>query len=123
MQITLKGTNLELTEAIKAYAESKVGALERHFDAPLEARVEVEHLPHGESGRFRCEINLDASQKQVARAESVSPDLYAAIDEAIPKLREQLEKIKSQQRNTDRRFRRYIKSIFAWRGDGRNKKG
>ena len=115
MKITLKGTNLELTDGIKSYAEEKVGAIEKFWDEILEARIEVEHIIHSEKGHFRCEVNLEVPQKHVMRAESTSPDLYAAIDEVVPKLREQIEKFKGQQRGRDRRLRRYMKTMFAWR--------
>lgn len=121
MKILIKGTNLELTEAIKSYAEDKVGALEHYWDEILEARIELEQSAHHQSGFFRCEVNLDVPQKHVMRAESTGPDLYAAIDEVIPKLREQIEKFKGQQRGRGRHVRRFLKSIFAWRGRGDDK--
>lgn len=116
MKIVIKGTNLELTEALKAYVEEKVGHLEHYWDDVLEARVEVETSTHHQKGFFRCEVNLDVPQKYVLRAESTGPDLYAAIDAVIPKLREEIEKIKGKQRNRDRKLTRYLKTIFAWRG-------
>ncbi len=115
MKILIKGTNLELTDALKNYVENKVGHLEHYWEEILEARVELESSTHHQSGFFRCEVNLDVPQKQVMRAETTSPDLYAAIDETIPKLREQIEKFKGQQRTRDRKFRRYLKTVFAWR--------
>ena len=115
MKIVIKGTNLELTDALKSYVEEKVGHLERYWDEILEARVELDRSTHHQTGFFRCEVNLDVPQKHVLRAESVQPDLYAAIDAVIPKLREEIEKIKGKQRVKDRELRRYMKSIFAWR--------
>ncbi|OGE74574.1 MAG: ribosomal subunit interface protein [Candidatus Doudnabacteria bacterium RIFCSPHIGHO2_01_52_17] len=121
MKIVIKGTNLQLTDAIKAYAEEKVGHLEHFWDEILEARVELEQSQHHRSGFFRCEINLDVPEKHVMRAESEGPDLYAAIDAAVPKLHEQIEKFKGQRRSTDREYRRYLKSFFAWRPWGNKK--
>lgn len=115
MKIIIKGTNLELTEALKSYVEEKIGHLEHYIDEILEARVELERSTHHQSGFFRCEVNLDVPPKQLFRAESTGPDLYAAIDEVIPKLREQIEKFKGHQRVKDRKFRRYLKTFFAWR--------
>lgn len=112
---------MELTDAITSYAEAKIGELSRYWDEILEARVELGASTHHRSGFFRCEVNLDVPQKHVMRAESTSPDLYAAIDEVIPKLREQIEKFKGQQRGKDRRLRRYMKTMFAWRPWGRDK--
>jgi len=114
MKIIIKGTNLELTESLKAYVEEKVGHLEHYSEEILEARVELEVSAHHQKGFFRCEVNLDVPQKYVLRAESTGPDLYAAIDAVIPKLKEEIEKNKGKKRDKDRRLRRYLKSIFAW---------
>ena len=102
----LKGTNLELTEALKSYVEEKIGVLERHWDNILEARVELEQSPHHRSGFFRCEVNLDVPEKHVMRAESSGPDLYAEIDDVVPKQREQIEKYKGQKRSRNREYKR-----------------
>lgn len=114
MKVIIKGTNLEVTEALKSYAEEKIGHLEHYSDEILEARVELETSTHHQSGFFRCEVNLDMPEMQVLRAESTEPDLYAAIDAVIPKLREQIEKHKAKHRSRDREMRRYLKTVFAW---------
>lgn len=115
MKIIIKGTNLELTVALKNYVQEKVGHLEHYWGEIYEARVELGRSTHHQSGFFRCEVNLDVPQKLVLRAESTEPDLYAAIDMVIPKLKEQIEKFKGHQRARDRKLKRYLKTIFAWR--------
>lgn len=115
MQIDIKGTNLELTEALKNYVQEKIGHLDHYFEGILVARVELEQSAHHQKGFFRCEVNLDVPQKHVLRAESTEADMYVAIDAAAHKLREQIEKMKGQQRSQDRRLARYMKSVFAWR--------
>lgn len=116
MKILIKATNLELTDALEAYAREKVGQLERFTDEILEARVELETSTHHQTGFFRCEINLDLPEMQVLRAESTEADLYEAIDLAIPKLTDQIEKHKAkhQERRRERAYQRYLKSVFAW---------
>lgn len=115
MKIVIKGTNLELTEALKAYVNEKIGHLEHYWNEILEARVELETSNHHQKGFFRCEVNLDVPQKYVLRAESTLPDLYAAIDAVVPKLREEIEKQKGKERRRDKKFGRFMKSFFAWR--------
>ncbi|MBA4319814.1 MAG: ribosomal subunit interface protein [Flavobacterium sp.] len=115
MKIIFKGTNLEATEALKNYAMEKISHLSRYWEGILEARIELEKSSHHQKGFFRCEVNLDVPQKHVMRAESINPDLHAAIDEVIPKLREQIEKLKGRQRTKNRRLKRYLKTVFAWR--------
>lgn len=115
MKILVEAINFELTEALRTYAEEKVGHLEHYWDEILEARVELETSHHHQSGFFRCVVNLDVPQKHVLRAESTEADMYAAIDSVVPKLKEEIEKVKGKQRNRDRNLRRYLKTAFAWR--------
>jgi ribosomal subunit interface protein len=115
MKILIKGTNLELTEALRAYVEEKINGLGHYLEEIIEARVELGCSTHHQSGFFRCEVNLDVPQMHVLRAEDTQADLYAAIDGVIPKLKEQIETFKGKQRIKDRRLRRYFKTIFAWK--------
>lgn len=115
MKIIIKTTNMEITPPIRDYTENKIQSLEHFYEQILEARVELGKSAHHQSGFFRCEVNLDIPQKYVLRAEDTQADLYAAIDGVVPKLREQIETFKGKQRAKDRRFNRYLKSIFAWR--------
>lgn len=115
MKIQIKGTGLELTEALKSYAEEKIGSLEHYFINALGARVELDASTHHHTGMFRCEVNLDVPEKYVLRAESLEPDLYAAIDTVVPKLREEIERYKGKQQKKNRRLGRFLKTIFAWR--------
>lgn len=115
MNILIKGTNLELTEALKAYVNEKIGRLEHYSEEIMEARVELGTSTHHQKGFFRCEVNLDLPHMQVMRAESTGQDLYASIDLVVPKLKEQLERHKGRAHGEDRRLKRSFKSIFAWR--------
>lgn len=115
MNIQIKGTNLELTAALKDYVNDKIGRLAHYSNEILEARVELETSTHHQKGFFRCEVNLDLPHMQVLRAESTEPDLYAAIDMVIPKLKTELERHKGKKHGDDRQTKRNLKSIFAWR--------
>jgi len=122
MNITIKGTNLGLTEPIKSYVDKKISALAEYGGEIIEARVELEMSTHHQKGDiFRCEVNLDVPQKLVLRAECTETDMYAAIDCVVPKLRDQINSFKGKQQSKDRRLRRYMKSMFAWRPWGKNK--
>lgn len=115
MKILIKGTNLELTQPLREYAENKISALDHYLDGILEARVELEKtLPQHKGEVFRCEVNISAPQKTLLRAESIESDLYAAIDTVIPKLREEIAKFKGKRMTNDRKLRRYMKTFFAW---------
>jgi len=100
MQIDIKGTNLELTQAIKDYINEKIGGLEKFFDQILEARVEVGLTSkHHQKGKiFRAEANLEVPQKHIIRAEAEREDLYMAINEVKDELQIQLKKYKEKMR-------------------------
>jgi len=100
MQIDIKGTNLELTQAIKDYVNEKIGGLEKFFDQILEAKVEVGlTTKHHQKGKiFRAETNLEVPQKHIIRAEAEREDLYMAINEVKDELQIQLKKYKEKMR-------------------------
>jgi len=104
MQIEIKGTNLELTQAIKDYINEKVGSLAKFFDQALIARVEVGlTTKHHQKGNiFRAEINLEVPQKNLLRAEAVSEDLYVSINQAREELERQIKKYKEKMRGNVR---------------------
>ena len=109
MNITLKCPNLDLTPALKQYVEEKVSALVRHNGELAIARVELERLKRHHSGLvFRAEITVDAPGVNF-RAESLSSDMYAAIDLMVPKLVVQLEKSKDKRTAKARITRRKLK--------------
>ncbi len=100
MKISIKGTNLDLTPAIKEYVEMRVGPLEKFLgksehSADIIARVEIGRTTHHhqKGDIYRAEINIDI-KKNIARAESVSEDIRAAIDEVADKVGRQLVKYK-----------------------------
>jgi ribosomal subunit interface protein len=60
MNIAIKATHLDLTPAIKEYAEEKVGNLEK-FIQPIEAKIELERDRKHHSGEvFRAEVTLQS---------------------------------------------------------------
>jgi len=98
MKISILGTNMDLTPALKDYVEEKIGGLDKFYDGILEARVDVgittKHHQKGEI--YRAEVNLEVPQKHVLRAESVKEDLYVAINEVKKDLQRQIKKFKAK---------------------------
>jgi len=100
MKISIMGTNMELTEAIKDYVNEKIGGLEKFYDNILEARVDVGiTTKHHQKGNiFRAEVNLEVPQKHVLRAAAEREDLYMAINEVKNDLQRQIKKYKEKLR-------------------------
>jgi len=108
MKIILHGVNMELTPAIKSFAEEKIGALERFFkdngtDA-VEVRVELgKPSLHHKSGQvYYAEVNFKMGSK-LLRASAEHYDLYAAIDKVRDEIEVQVKKFKEKINETGRR--------------------
>lgn len=97
MTINLKGTNVELTAAMKKYAESKVASLEKFFPSILSARVELERTTprHSKGEVWRAEVNIRVPRRLV-RAEAVAKDIYAAVDKVKDELKRELRILKEK---------------------------
>ena len=84
-----------LNDALKQYAEDKLFKLTEHLEMIKDPEVEFARETHKHNGEdvFRAEVMLHLT-KALLRAEASSADMYAAFDETIPKLKEQLLKYK-----------------------------
>ena len=96
MQILIHGKNLELTEALKTYTESKIIKATHHYkDIVKEADI---HLSVGKNPRVAyqiAEVTIFANGI-VIRAEEKSDNLYSSIDLVSNKLCRQLRKYKER---------------------------
>ena len=92
MKFNIHGKNIEVTDAIKGYIESKIGRLEKYFkNTDLNATVNVR--VRGKDQIVEVTIPTD---RVTLRAEDTHADLYAAIDLVIEKLERQIRKNKSK---------------------------
>ena len=99
MNLTISGHHVEVTPAIREYVQNKLERIKRHFDQVIDIAVilTVDNLTEKEK-RQKAEINLRMSGKTVY-VESLSQDLYAAIDTLIDKLDRQVMKHKDRVQN------------------------
>ncbi len=95
MEIKLTGRHMEITDAIREYAESKAGKLPRYFDRTKAAEIVAERI-HDE---FEVEMiaHVDHADPFVARTRG--EDLYACIDDLVSKMERQLTDHKQKLRN------------------------
>jgi putative sigma-54 modulation protein len=105
MQFQVKGRNLEVSDAIRSYAEAKLAKLERQLTDP---RVELE---------LAVEKNPSIAQNHVAeatiwtngpvlRAREASGDMRASIDQLVAKLERQISRYRTRTRDRRRRAAR-----------------
>lgn len=93
MKINFKGTRLELTEAIRDYAQAKFDLLEKYLGDTdvINCDVELEKSVGGQNKGdiFRAEINLQIP-KEILRVEKTETDLYKAIDKVKDHIEEMI---------------------------------
>ena len=94
MLIKLTGHHVDLTPALRDYVDSKFTRLERHFEQMTDVHVilTVEKLRH------KAEATLHVSGNDLF-ADTISDDMYAAIDGLMDKLDRQL--LKHKEKLTD----------------------
>jgi putative sigma-54 modulation protein len=108
MNISIKGTHVDLTPSIKEYIQEKIGNLGKFIEV-YEAKVELARDKHHHTGLvFHADINLVVGKK-IMYAKAEGEDAYAAIDLLIPKLKEQIGKFKDKKQTLIRRGARSAK--------------
>lgn len=100
MKINLEHENIELTDAIKEYAEEKFGKLPQYMDDLIIADVRLgKDSQHHEKGNvFHCRVNLEYPGGSF-RADKTGDDLYKAINECKEALKMQIVEFKEKNRN------------------------
>ncbi len=93
MKYNIRGSKLEVTDAIRSYIESKVGKLNKYFENPDNVTASV--LIKGNGYDEKIEVTIPI-KNTILRAESSNKDLYAAIDLVIEKLERQIRKNKTR---------------------------
>lgn len=112
MQFSIRGQQIEVTEALKDYVDKKLNRLEKYFDAPLtsEGYTTLSVV----RGLHTVEVTIPLPGV-VLRAEDRSEDMYASIDAVVDKLERQIRKHKTK---LNRKFRQEgsLKTLFVENG-------
>lgn len=90
----VRGENIEVTQAIREYAEKRVAKLEKYFKDVSEATAYVNLKVYSDK-TAKAEVTIPLSFL-VLRAEETTPDLYASIDFVVDKLERQVRKYKTK---------------------------
>lgn len=96
MNLTVKGRNLVLTDAISSYAEEKIGKLGKYLTDGSRCEVELwtEKNPSIADNQV-VEVTI-FTKGPVIRAREASPDIYASIDLVFAKLERQVKKYRGK---------------------------
>lgn len=95
MDITVIGRHVEVTDAMRQYVESKAAKLPRFYDNVLSAEV----ILGMEAEKAVVEIVVTANRKNTFVATHRDDVMYAAIDECLRKISEQLRRHKDKVRD------------------------
>ena len=95
MVVTVSGRHMEVTGALKSYAEEKANKLTKYYDRIQEIEVVFDN------GKdiTRVEMIVNAEHKNVFIAHHDDGDAYACIDGCMHKLERQLSEHKKKFRN------------------------
>lgn len=112
MQVNVRGKNIQVTDALRAYVEKRLGKLEKYFNHLGEAQV----MLSVEKGSHRIEVTVPLNGL-ILRGEEASHDMYASVDLVVEKLEKQLEKYKG------RLFKRFRGEAAAEAGSRAEREG
>jgi len=98
MRMIIHGRHLEVTEAIRAHAEKKVGRIKKYFNNIVEADITLSAV-HMKTGDYHTADVLMYVNGHKIKASSTDSDLYAAIDEVVDVLEAQVTKHKEKLRD------------------------
>jgi putative sigma-54 modulation protein len=102
MQLQVKGRNLEVSDAIRRYAEQKLSKLERQLPDPrVELELAVERNPSIAANQV-AEATI-WTKGPVLRAREASSDMHASIDQLVEKLERQVTRYRKQGRSRRRK--------------------
>lgn len=91
MNIIVNGRHLEVTPALKSYAEEKLKKFDRYLSQITEAIVTLSV----EKYRHKAEVLMKANGVLI-QAEGVTGEIYSSIDEVVEKLEKQVKKYKEK---------------------------
>ena len=96
MNLTVKGRNLVVTDAISSYAEEKIGKLGRYLADGSRCEVELWMEKNPSIADNQVVEATIFTKGPVIRAREASPDIYASIDLVFAKLERQVKKYRGK---------------------------
>lgn len=113
MEITIKGKNVEVTKALRDYAEKKVSKIQRFFEGDM---IDAQVTMGIEKGLHIVEVTMQINGL-LLRGEEKTGDMYASVDGAVDKIERQIRKYKTR---INRRLRQIgthlVEAAFAPEG-------
>ena len=117
--INFKGTNLDLTDDLKALIEQKITPIEKFLpkdETDIKCDVEIEKINDQQSGNiFRAEINLFVAGVKY-RAEKTEDQIEKAIDRMRDEIKKEVRRSRGKHDSLIKRGGRKIKDMLRFGG-------
>jgi putative sigma-54 modulation protein len=94
LPITVTGRHVEITPAMREYAQKKVEGLHLDYPRIIDAKVILDVQTH--HNQQKAEIILHCANHIVIEAHSITGDIYSAIDDTISKIARRMRKFKTR---------------------------
>jgi len=108
MQLTVHGKNMEVTDALRKYAEKKIGKVKRYFDDIIEVQVVLSLQDNKSTGNKQVAEATIFAEGAVIRGEEATSDMYASIDSVAEKVERQIKKHKERLKERWKRGRKSL---------------
>ncbi len=96
MRIDVVGRNIEITDALRQYAEGKAGRLTKYYDGLQAITVRVNKSSAQHTTEIEVELVLDVEKHDDFVSSANAQDAYAAIDLVVEKGERQLREFKDR---------------------------
>ncbi|MBI4734014.1 MAG: ribosome-associated translation inhibitor RaiA [Rubrobacteridae bacterium] len=96
MEIIVKGRHIEVTAALRSYAEEKIGRIAKYFDQIMKIEIELNDEKNPSISASKTVEVTVFTKGPVLRAKESSTDMYASIDMVVDKLERQIKRYKNK---------------------------
>jgi putative sigma-54 modulation protein len=114
MNIAIKATNIELTPALKDYAEKRMKGIVKFSDGDADIALEIgkETSHHKQGDIFMASATVTTPLGKTHHATSSKLDLYEAIDDVRDEIVREIQSARGKQDSMFKRGARKIKNIL-----------
>ncbi len=113
MTISIKATNMELTEALKDYAEKRLGSIAKYGSiAAIDADLGKSTNHHRNGDIFIASVNVETSLGKMYHADTEKSDLYEAIDVVRDELAREIKSAKGKEHSLFKRGAQRVKNML-----------
>jgi putative sigma-54 modulation protein len=99
MQLIVQGKNIQVTDRLREYVETKVDRLDRYLSTITDARMELAtEQTRSQGDRQVAQLTIH-SKGMMLRAEERSGDIFTSVDMVMDKMKRQIDRYKSKRRD------------------------